>query len=101
MAGDLIVLTKNDWKAFENRLFKKIDEKMKGNKSTVSDVKFYSSKELENAISATRNTLQKFREKGLPFFRVDNGDYRYEKNDVLEFLNKYKYKHLANLLEDK
>ena len=87
-----------DWSAFEKRILKKIEEKIE--QTGKSDVRIYTSKDLEKLLKISPNTIKRFREEGLSFIRISGGEYRYEAKDLLSFLNKHKYNHLVGLLED-
>jgi hypothetical protein len=95
--SEFVLLPKEDWRAFESRIFKKLEEmnNSKGQKT----IQIYTQKELEDLLKSTSNTIKRFREEGLSFIRINgSGDYRYAHEDLVEFLSKHKYNHLAELL---
>lgn len=97
--ADVFIPTREDWSAFENRILRKIEEKIEQGEK--SDIRIYTSKDLERLLKISPNTIKKFREEGLSFIRISGGEYRYEAKDLLNFLNQHKYNHLAELLDDK
>lgn len=95
--SDFVVVPKKDWRAFESKILKKLEEAT--HYKNQKTIKIYTGKELQELLVANPNTIRKFREEGLSFIRVNgSGDYRYTHEDLIEFLNKHKYNHLANLL---
>jgi len=96
--ADVFIPTKDDWSAFENRIIRKIEDKIE--QTGRSDVRIYTGKDLERLLQSSPNTIKKFREEGLSFIRISSGEYRYDAKDLLSFLNKHKYNHLVDLIDN-
>lgn len=94
---NLYVPTKKDFKSFEENLLKKIDAKIDSKLKT--SIKIYTSSDLEILLKVTPNTLRKYRQEGLTFIRISQGEYRYTYDDIVEFLSRNKYNHLKKLMK--
>ena len=84
-------------KSFEENLLKKIDAKIDSKLKT--SIKIYTSSDLEMLLKVTPNTLRKYRQEGLTFIRISQGEYRYTYDDIVEFLSRNKYNHLKKLMK--
>lgn len=89
--SDATNVTKRDLKEFKTELFNAIKTKFK------SELIIFTGKELEEALKVKANTLSKFRTMGLPFIRMDNGNYLYDKKRSRKFLSEHKFSHLKEL----
>ncbi|MGZ2371874.1 hypothetical protein ACXR6G_19025 [Ancylomarina sp. YFZ004] len=89
--SDVTIVTKRDFKEFQTELLDAIETKFK------SELIIFTGKELSKALRVKANTLSKFRTMGLPFIRMDNGNYLYDKKDVEKFISEHKFSHLKEL----
>ena len=94
--AQLDIATRKDFKLLEENLLGKIEEKMDSRLNT--NIKIYTSADLEMLLKITANTVKKYREEGLTFIRISNGEYRYSHDDIVKFLSKNKYNYQKNLL---
>lgn len=93
--SDATNVTKRDLKELQTELLNAIETKFKI--ESKSELTIFTGKKLEEALKVKANTLSKFRTMGLPFIRMDNGNYLYDKKDVEKFLSKHKFSHLKEL----
>jgi hypothetical protein len=95
--ANLYIPTKEDLVLFEKNILRKIDEKIDSRFST--NIKIYTSADLQNFLKITANTVVKYRSEGLSFIRINNGEYRYTHDDIVEFINNNRYNHLKKFVK--